>query len=961
MNLQERKMHPTGLPLDLEKQLKDRKTNLETSLRKKGLTLPWNKDFLPKLETALLFSEFIASTIIKSPEILLDLMESRDLEQIYPRNEYGKRLNSLLSHISSARELKSVLTRTREREMVRIAWQDLTGASTLKQTMNDLSELAAACVDKTFLLLYDELRFIYGTPLDRQGAKQEIAVLGMGKLGARELNFSSDIDLIFAYPCDGNTDGDGKNCTNEEFFTRLCRNFLRVFDSTMTETNLFRVDTRLRPFGTSGPLVTSFASMVDYYQTQGREWERYALIKARPVAGDIDAGLLLLKALNPFIYRRYFDYGSFDSFRDMKKRISLQVKDKKLKDNIKIGAGGIREIEFFGQLFQLIRGGVEPEFQERRILKILKLLNQRFCIDDKTEKELQKAYVFLRKVEHRLQEYSDLQTHDLPEHPMEKTRLAMSMGFDSWSLFIEQLDLHRSNVHTHFNHLLLEEKEPENNDTNQISYLWQNLNDPQSGNTHNLQGFDHPEKIISLLKSLADHSSTKHLTTNGRRRLGKLIPRIVQKAYEQQESETVLSRLVDLIITIETRTCYLSLLLEKPRTLDHLARLAAKSPWILGFLSKHPAILDELFSPGENLTPPDKKELEAALARRMSKIPSSDMEFQLEELCVFRQVNTIRIAVADINKEYPLMKVSDCLTYLAETILIKVIEIAWNHIAEKYGAPSGLKPGTSIFPGFAAIAYGKLGGIELGYKSDLDLVFIHAGGDGMTRGGGKSIENTRFYTMLGQRIIHALTVHTPAGTLYEADMRLRPSGQSGMIVSQIDAFEEYITRDAWTWELQAIVRARPVGGDPELEKRFLSIRDTVLRVKRDPLLLKKEVYEMREKLRNKHLKPGIVDFKQGRGGIVDIEFLVQYLVLRHSHSHPDLTRWTDNVRILETLAREKILTETLAEEIKQAYLIQRKTIHRLNLKEEEETVLSDHFFVIKERIFTIYNKILRIT
>ena len=336
------------------------------------------------------------------------------------------------------------------------------------------------------------------------------------------------------------------------------------------------------------------------------------------------------------------------------------------------------------------------------------------------------------------------------------------------------------------------------------------------------------------------------------------------------------------------------------------------------------------------------------------------MEFQLEELCVFRQVNTLRIAVADINEEYPLMKVSDCLTWLAETILIKVIEIAWNHIAQKFGSPSGIEPGTSIFPGFAAVAYGKLGGIELGYKSDLDLVFIHAGGDGMTRGGEKSIENTRFYTMLGQRIIHALTVHTPAGTLYEADMRLRPSGQSGMIVSQINAFEEYLKREAWTWELQAIVRARPVGGDPELEKHFVTIRDTVLRAKRDPLLLKKEVNQMRDKLRKKHLKPGIVDLKQGRGGIVDIEFLVQYLVLQHSHNHPDLTRWTDNVRILETLARENILTETIAEEIKQAYLIQRKAIHRLNLK-EEDTVLSDHFFEIKERIFTIYNEILRIT
>ncbi|MCP4116245.1 MAG: bifunctional [glutamate--ammonia ligase]-adenylyl-L-tyrosine phosphorylase/[glutamate--ammonia-ligase] adenylyltransferase [Desulfobacteraceae bacterium] len=953
-------MKETKLCLALSKQLRDRQANLDSKLREKELTLPGDDKFRHTLDTALLFSEFIASSIVRDPEGFLELTASGDLDRAYEHGEYEQRLEAGLAGVTTDRELVTVLSRIRQREMVRIAWQDLTETATLGQTMSDLSALAEACVDKTFLLLYDKLCSNFGTPIDGQGRKQGIVVLGMGKLGARELNFSSDIDLIFAYPSIGETEGGGRSCTNEEFFTRLCRNFLKVFDSTMTDTTLFRVDTRLRPFGASGPLVTSFATMEDYYQTQGREWERYALIKARPIAGDIPAGNRLLNTLNPFIYRRYFDYGSFESFRDMKKRISLQVKDRKLKNNIKLGAGGIREIEFFGQLFQLIRGGVEPEFQERRILKILELLHRRACIDDLTKKELTEAYIFLRRVEHRLQEYCDLQTHDLPEHTCDRTRLALSMGFDSWLLFARRLDHHRATVHTHFNHLLVEEKTPTNGETTQLNYLWQNLNDPQSGEliSHNVHGFDHPDTVISLLKALEAHPNTKRLTPNGRRRLNRLVPKIVQKAGEQNDSETVLSRLVDLIITIERRTCYISLLLEKPHALDHIAKLAAKSPWIIGFLSRHPALLDELLTPNERYTPPDKKELTAGLARRMDQIPPSDAEFQLEELCIFRQVNTLRIAVADVSGSYPLMKVSDCLTHVAETVLDKVIEISWRHTAKKYGTPSGIKQDGSVSPGFAAVAYGKLGGIELGYKSDLDLVFIHAGGEGMTLGGKKSIENTRFYTMLGQRIIHALTVHTPAGTIYETDMRLRPSGRSGMIVSEIDAFEEYITTDAWTWEHQAIVRARPVSGDPALQKRFISIRDAVLRVKRDPGTLKKEVNQMRDKLRDSHLKTGIVDLKQDRGGIVDIEFLVQYLVLQHSHDHPSLTQWTDNVRLLETLAKEKLLTPTQAEEIKQAYLLQRKTIHRLSLMEKEETALSDHFFEIKERVFEIYRKIL---
>ncbi len=958
-------MELKNLSKPLAKQLRDRHAHLDEQLSRRGIILPQTQPFKTHLDRALLFSEFIASTITRTPEILVDLIKSNDIEQAYGPDTFRDRLEKAFTPTTDEADFKARLTRLRQREMVRIAWQDLTGTATLEQTTAELSALAEACVDKTFSLLYDKLCFMRGTPLNRQGSKQNIAVIGMGKLGARELNFSSDIDLIFAYPWDGITSGDGKSSTNEEFFTRLCRNFLRVFDSTMAETTIFRVDTRLRPFGTSGPLVASFGAMVDYYQTQGREWERYALIKARPVAGDITAGNRLIESLNPFVYRRYLDYGSFESFRDMKKRISLQVKDRKFRNNIKIGPGGIREIEFFGQLFQLIRGGVEPEFQERGILKILTRLNQRDYIDDQTLKDLSDAYVFLRRVEHRLQEYGDLQTHDLPENPTDRSRLALSMEFDTWPMFAHVLDRHRSIVHTHFNHLLVEKKEPAPSNTSPLSYLWQTLSDPQfddagAGSTmvSDIPGFKDKEMVIRLLKSLEANPGTRRLTANGRNRLNRLVPKIIQKAGEQSSPETVLSRLVDLVITIERRTCYLSLLLERPEVLDQLAGLAAKSPWIIGFLSKHPALLDELLGTNNDPVLPTRDELGAELERRMSQIPPSDQEFQIEELCLFRQTSTLRIAVADVNQDYPLMKVSDALTHVAETVLERVIDIAWDHIAQKYGTPSGTARKKGESPGFAAIAYGKLGGIELGYRSDLDLVFVHSGGQGTTRGGTKNIDISRFYSMLGQRIIHALTVHTPAGTLYETDMRLRPSGQSGMIVSEISAFETYINEEAWTWEIQAIVRARPIAGDPELQGRFTRIRERALRKKRAPAPLGQEVKEMRERLRKKHLKPGVVDFKQDRGGIVDIEFLVQYLVLRYSHDHPELTRWTDNVRLLETLASEMILTPAEAEQIKHAYLVQRRAIHRLNLKEEEETRLSDHFLEIKERVFALYEKIL---
>ncbi len=950
-------MNLKHLSPELKKQLAHRQQALREALAEKGFDP--EDAFGSSEETAavLLFSEFVASSLTASPELFMDLRDSGDLDQRYEDDELSRRVRSRLPGEYDEKALRESISEFRQREMVRIAWRDLSGKAFLDETLRDLSALADACITTVIDALYGFFSLTMGVPEDNYGNKQGLIVLGMGKLGARELNFSSDVDLIFAYPGDGFVKGDPRGRTNEVFFTDLCRRFLRIFDSASTHLRIFRVDTRLRPYGSSGPLVMSTAAMEQYYQTQGREWERYAMIKARPVAGDLKAGYRLLEALNPFVYRRYLDYGAFDSFRDMKKRISLQVRDKRLKNNIKLGAGGIREVEFFGQIFQLIRGGVEPEFQERGILKVLDILQERSCITSETRDGLVQAYVFLRTLENRLQEFADLQTHDLPEKSDDRLRLSLSMGFDGWPFLVEQLQKHMKTVHGHFNQLLYVEEEHHDKLTEDLKCLWATLNDPQSGNVMIvLAGVEDPERVIQLMKSMEEHPNTKKLTSNGRRRLDRLVPHMVKAALSQPDATTVLNRLVDLILAIERRTCYLSLLLENQGVLDTLALLAGKSPWIITFLSNHPALLDELLDPATLFSPPDKDLLERELDRRMRQIPDSDFEFQLEELCLFKNISTLRVAAADVSGDYPLMKVSDHLTFTAEVILDKIIEISWKAMTRKYGLPSGVKAGTKGFPGFSAIAYGKFGGIELGYKSDLDLVFIYSADQGVTQKKEKHLENSLFYTQLGQRIIRALSLHTSAGTLYETDMRLRPSGQAGMIVSHIDGFRDYMKNQAWTWEHQAIVRARPVSGDPKLQEQFNEIRRQILMQQRDPQTLQKEVSDMRLRMKKQHHapEPGIFDLKQDSGGIIDIEFLVQYLVLNYSNERPSLTRWTDNVRLIETLSEERFLSQDQADKLKYAYLTMRKAIHRLNLQEKEQKTEENDFFEIKNNVIEIY-------
>ena len=950
---------------DLDKQLfktiTTRADSFKKSLKQSDLAL----DLPPELKfdfiKIFLFSEFITSSLIKNPGILKALVQSKDLFKFYSNHTYKAKLERKIAKDMDVERVKEILLQIKLYETIRIAWRDLTGKALLEDTLCDLSNLADAIVDMATKVIYEELCKTYGVPCDHEGNFQGMIVLGMGKLGAGELNFSSDLDLIFVYPRAGYTNGENI-ISNEEFFTKLCRRFLKFFSPGTNAINFYRIDTRLRPYGDGGPLVMSSSAFEEYYQAQGREWERYAMIKARPVAGDIDAGLKLLKVLNSFIYRRYFDYGSFDSFRDMKHRIILQVKNKKLKNNIKLGAGGIREIEFFGQLFQLIRGGVDPKFQERKILKVLELLEIHRCINEDTKKDLKESYVFLRMVENRLQAYADLQTHDIPEKEERRKILALSMGVDTWDDFVKILNNYMQKVHYHFNQLLVTEKqEKPNKEIQDLKELWININDPQFvTDAVTIGGFKEPDRVLGILRSLEEHPNTKQLTPNGRKKLARLIPVLVKKIGQQNDPDAIFAKLIDLIITIERRTCYLSLLIENKSALETLITLAKKSPWIITFLSNHPALLDELMHPSTLYSPPGKQALEKEMEIRMATIPPGDLEFLLEELCIFRQINYLRVSAADVSGNYPLMKVSDHLTYIAQTVLSQVLQIAWNIVTQKYGIPHDLSDKALGNCGFAIVAYGKVGGLEMGYKSDIDIVFLHKGESGVTKGEEKSIDTSRFYSNLGQRIINALTMHTPAGKLYGTDMRLRPGGDSGMIVSHIDAFEDYMNSQAWTWEHQALIRARPVAGDKVLCSRFEEIRKKVLTEKRDAKTLKKEVREMRERMRAERLKAkkDFFDLKQSRGSIVDIEFLVQYLILKHAHAYPDIIIWTDNMRLLESLDAEGIITGCESERLQNAYLVMRKAMHRLDLQEKSLEIPDTHFLEIRNHVIEIYDKYL---
>lgn len=918
-----------------------------------------NSVFVQDNLNILVQSDFIVDAFYRYPQWLTNIINHPP--QADERRYYQQWLNEHLRSVLDETALMKALRLFRRYILVRLEWSQLTYTSSDEQILSQLSELAEVIIVTARDWLYELSCKEWGTPCSHQGKPQPLLVLGMGKLGGGELNFSSDIDLIFTYPEHGQTQGGRRELDNAVFFTRLGQRLIKVLDSITEDGFVYRVDMRLRPLGEGGPLVLSFSSMEDYYQEQGRDWERYAMVKAKVLGDQQDPYTKeLYQMLKPFVYRRYIDFSVLQSLRNMKSMIEREVRRRGLKNNIKLGAGGIREIEFIVQVFQLIRGGRVIGLQTRSLLTALQVIEQESLLDTNEVAQLRNNYLFLRRCENLLQAINDEQTQTLPEEDLDQIRLATNMGFTNWSEFFEQLAVRMQQNRLIFNALIGNDDSQSAPNIKQYNDLFDDLWVPDlqlsdiKAVLPNYSDSD-AEQLYQMLIQFRNDIGKRTIGVRGREILDQLMPRLLDAICNEQQAIMVFSRILPLLVNIVSRTTYLELLLEYPSALKQLIRLCSASPMISDQLAHYPILLDELIDINSLYQTIEPNEYKSQLYQYLLRIHVDDEEQQLEALRQFKQMQLLHIAAADVEHILTTMKVSDHLTYVAEALLDFVVQMAWSQMVERYGKPAHL---ADNHKGLVVVAYGKLGGWELGYGSDLDLVFLHDCPANSVTNGDKQIDSRQFYLRLVQRIIHLFNVRTSFGILYEVDVRLRPQGDAGLLACSLDSFADYQMNEAWTWEHQALVRARAVYGENDLIKRFNQIRHDVLCKPRDENQLKTEVRQMREKMRN-HLgttQAELFNLKIDEGGIGDIEFLSQYLVLNYAHSHPKMTTWSDNVRILELATHYQIMDSDEAEQLTQAYIDMRNQIHQRALQLLPSMVNSSQFYREKQIVKQSWQK-----
>ena len=916
----------------------------------------WCLASLPKVWSA---SEFVALTCVANPPLLLDLVHSGDLSKRYQEKELTTRLARLKPE--SEQELMCRLRRLRMREAVRIAWRDIAGWADLNEVMETMSELADACVDYALTHLYHWHCERLGTPLAHvNGQKVSMIVLGLGKLGGNELNFSSDIDLIFAYSDPGNTDHPTKSISNHEFFLKLARVLIKTLEQQTEDGFVFRVDMRLRPNGHSGPLALSFDAMEQYYQTHGRDWERYALIKARHIAGCKAAGKDLLAKLHPFVYRRYLDFGAFEAVRAMQDMINRELRRKGVQNNIKLGQGGIREIEFIAQSFQLIRGGREPSLQTNQLIPAMLYLGQSGVIDKHSSCELIEAYKFLRKLEHGLQMIRDQQTHRLPEADLDRRRLLISADMQDWEDLSANINTVCDSVHKHFDQIFIPVAQAEQTKPDELRDLWHGLLDSAVAHKALLDlGYRDTGTIINEIRALRSSRVYQAHSKYGRERLDRLVPLCIREAGQTADPDLTLFRIVQFIEGVGRRSVYLVLLIENPLALSQLVKLIGASPWISAWIRQYPLLLDELLDPITAGAAHSAQSVIGELEPRLIHVELDDLEQQMDILREVCHGQNLRVAAADVSNLIDWIEVGRRLSMIAQTAVDYCVRLCVSAAARSVGRPSvehGDPPAN-----LGVVAYGKLGSMELGYNSDLDIVFLHQGAKagGSTEGGGRSIDNGQYYTRLVQRIVHMLTTRTGAGVLYEIDMRLRPSGRAGPVVSSVDGFHSYQMNHAWTWEHQALVRARMIIGPRDLSQRFETIRREVLCQQRDLEKLKLDIIEMRAKMRDAHDESGHAQFdlKHGFGGMVDIEFIVQYCVLRWAYDWPELVAPRNNIDIIKVLRQLGLVGEAQGKNLAQAYYSYLAQEHQCKLAEQSALVAADQFKQEREQVKILWARL----
>lgn len=911
---------------------------------------------IAQLEPLWVLSDYLHHQFIRFPHWLDDVLVLDSLPE-RPSKEALMSGEAFFSHESAAcqhipqehMDEASFVKRLRlyrQWWMVRLIALDIQQRLSLTELTHRLSGLADACVNASLGWSEQQYLSLYGQALDCNGLPQSMIVIGMGKLGGNELNLSSDIDLIFAFRDHGDTQGGKKSLSNQEYFTKLGQKLIQHLDQVTADGFVFRVDMRLRPFGQSGALVLNMDSLENYYQDQGRDWERYAMIKARVMSGNA-LDVREFEALRkPFVYRKYLDFGAIGALRDLKQMIAKEVRRKDIEHNIKLGEGGIREVEFIAQALQILHGGRDQGLQTPALLKVLPYLVKQDYLSAEKVDELREAYLLLRRTEHALQAVNDEQTQLLPIDEMSRTRIALMVGFASWQELDTRLWEVRKNVHRSF--VALIDDGEESNEEVDSQKTWRLLiKQPEDReailDAIELIAWQDKEASITRITQLLSSRNVVFMQPIGQERLAVFLAALMFKLTEEANPDLVLERVFPILEAVLRRTAYLVLLCENHTALMHLIRLCRESVWFTEAISTTPALLDELLDANTLFSPPDKGMLVEELQQMLLRLPEEDEEAQMDAMRRFRRSIILRIAACDITEILPVMKVSDHLTWLAEVLLEQVLQQSWHYLTKKHGFPVSQGEAAHT-PQLAIIGYGKSGGWELGYDSDLDLVFIHDAQASGSTDGNRSIDNLTFYTRLGQRLIHMITSFTAVGRLYEVDMRLRPSGNSGLLVSSLDAFKDYQQKEAWVWEHQALTRARGLAGESNLLVKFEDCRKEILASVRDRKVLKAEVIKMREKMRA-HLDTGGkekgFDLKQGAGGIIDIEFMVQYFVLAWSYKYPELMRFSDNVRQLEAVASVGLLDANQAEKMIDNYTLYRSRTHRLSLQQQGRVIQDD--------------------
>jgi len=870
-------------------------------------------------------------------QALLDKLLGKNLDYTYACSPFIKRLfeadknlaqNSLqhISHPFSRQEMESYLDdrqikdeislnkslrKLRQQVIANIILRDLNKLCHLDEVLSSVTTLAEITLTHAHQFHFNSLKAIHGSPIGLNGEEQQLSIVGMGKLGGSELNVSSDIDLIFTYPEEGDTEGN-ESISNQSFFIKLGKKIISSIHDITEDGFVFRVDMQLRPFGSEGQIACSYQMLEDYYQKYGREWERYAWVKGRVVVGP---KIELNKIIDPFVYRKYLDYGALNSMRDLKAQIQNDVNKRGIQENIKLGRGGIRKIEFIAQVYQLIRGGQDKALRLKSLLPTLSILEDKNLLSTAGVKALTEAYRFLRNLEHRLQYMEDMQTQELPKSDENKSRVARSMQYENWDLFYRDLESHRGNVELYFDEVFKETIKDENSpQLNLTKALWNSTLRLEDANAHlESLGFKLANETYQVIDGLKHSSRYLHLPEASRQRFDLLMPLIINEVSLTSDSHSTLIRMISVIESICRRASYLAMLTENPSALKILIKLSEASPWLTQYLIQHPILIDELLDINHFYTKPDFVALKEKLQKDLLDA-KGDIEQQMNIMRNIKHATVFKLAALEVIGDVSVENLSDYLTELADLLIEKTLSLVWGHMYPEQNDP----------PKFAVIAYGKFGGKEMSYTSDLDIVFIYDDNrDGMTEK----------YARFAQRINSWLNTYTSSGVLYEIDLALRPDGASGLLVSSIDAFKDYQSKRAWTWEHQAITRARFCAGDIGVGNQFEKIRLDIIETQRDLTKLRKEVVDMREKMLEKHkVDHEHFDLKQDRGGIIDIEFIVQYFVLAFSSSNKEITHNIGNIGLLNLFSEKDLMDSLIAKKLISAYRVYRELQHQLGLE-----------------------------